>query len=87
MSTVVRESDVDGAELIAFQDPRIAGLYIECIHPHPQILVCVSDHLPTVACNNETVLPGTLLQGVSTSDHGKQMRTALAAAAFLSPDR
>jgi hypothetical protein len=62
-----------GAELILFQNPRIAEIFVDCIYQYPQILVCVSDYLPTVTRNDKIIFPGTLLSSVSTSDHGKQV--------------
>jgi hypothetical protein len=56
-----------------FQDPRIEELFVDCVHQYPQILVCVSDHLSTVARNDKIIFPGALLSSVSTSDHGKQV--------------
>ena len=76
---MIRDPTLDRANLIPIQHPRIARLYAGCIYQHPQILVCLSDHISTVARDHKTVFPGALLQGVSTSNHGKQLREALEA--------
>lgn len=77
MSTVDIEPKADGAELILVQNPRITELFVDCIHQHPQILVCVSDYISVVARNNKIIFSGTLLPSVPASDYGKQMHQEL----------
>lgn len=73
MSSVGIKPKNVGVELIVFQDPRVEELFVDCIYQYPQILVCVSDHLSTIARNNKIVVSSALLPSVSTSDHGKQV--------------
>ena len=68
---MVRDLAGDRADLILIQHPCISRLYAGCIYQHPQILVCLSDYISTIARDHKIVFPGALLQGVSTSNHGE----------------